>query len=56
MKAEKLTEMISRLTLAERATVREFVEFIQGKKETPFLAAVEEFISAHPELLRRLAL
>ncbi len=55
MKAENLSELISRLTPDEQEAVREFVEFIKNKKEAPFLGAVEEFIAAHPELLRLLA-
>jgi hypothetical protein len=57
--SENLTEMVSQLSQEEQAAVREFIEFIRRNKSpqagTPFLAAVEEFITAHPELLRRLA-
>ena len=39
--------------------MREFITFLKerhGKQpETAFLAAIDEFIAAHPELLRRLA-
>jgi hypothetical protein len=58
MPSESLTEIVSALTPEEQAAVREFVEFLKRKSpppESPFLAAVDEFISEHPELLRRLA-
>lgn len=39
--------------------MREFIAFLKESKgmqpETAFLAAIDEFIAAHPELLRRLA-
>ena len=41
-----------------RAAVRHFIVFLKHKEHspsTPFLAAVDEFIEAHPELLRCLA-
>ncbi len=57
MKTEKLTELVAQLTTDEQAAVRQFIQFIKGRKEnaSPFLAAIEEFIAEHPELLRRLA-
>ncbi len=59
MGQEPLIELVADLTPEEQAVVREFIEFIRRKKPgaagTPFLKAVEEFASAHSELLRRLA-
>jgi hypothetical protein len=58
MAVENLAEMIGSLTPEEQESVRLFVEFLQGKGSapaSPFLAAVDEFVEQHPELLRRLA-
>jgi hypothetical protein len=58
MAAENLADAISSLTPEERESVRQFVEFLKRKESlpsSPFLAAVDEFINQHPELLRRLA-
>ena len=56
--AENLAELINSLTPAEQDSVREFVQFLKTRtaSERPsFLAAVDEFINEHPELLHRLA-
>jgi hypothetical protein len=53
-----LADIVSTLTPEEQAAVREFVDFLQKREKpaaTDFLAAVDEFIGEHPELLRRLA-
>lgn len=59
MTPENLPELVSQLSPEEKAAVREFIEFLRHRKDqpprTPFLAAIEEFIAEHPELLRRLA-
>jgi hypothetical protein len=57
MTVEAITEMVQSLTPPQQEAVRQFIEFLKGKSptESPFLAAVDEFIGAHPELLRRLA-
>ncbi len=58
MAVENLVETISALTPEEQESVRLFVEFLKQKgaaPPSPFLAAVDEFIEEHPELLRRLA-
>jgi hypothetical protein len=57
MSAESLTELIETLTLPEQEAVREFIGYLkrQPAGASPFLAAVDEFIAQHPELLRRLA-
>ncbi len=59
MKAEDLVQLVSQLSPAEQSAVREFITFLKepnGKlPKTSFQAAIDEFISAHPELLRRLA-
>ncbi len=59
MTPESLSEIISQLSPEEEAVVREFVKYLRNRRaasaDTPFMAAVDEFISNHPELLRRLA-
>ena len=58
MAAENLADVISSLTTEERESVNQFIEFLRGRassQPSPFLAAVDEFIDQHPELLRRLA-
>jgi hypothetical protein len=58
MAAENVLDLVNALTPAEQEAVREFVLFLKAKRErsaSPFLAAVDEFIEQHPELLRRLA-
>lgn len=55
---EIVTELTS-LSPEKQAAVREFIQRLKNlnaKPETsPFLAAIDEFIAEHPELLRRLA-
>ena len=54
----ELADVISSLTPEEQESVKQFVEFLKRKElppSSPFLAAVEEFIGQHPELLHRLA-
>jgi hypothetical protein len=56
--ADNLVDVINSLTLDERESVEQFIEFLKRKgpsPSSPFLAAVDEFIEQHPELLRRLA-
>jgi len=58
MPDENLAEVIRSLTPAQQESVRAFVEFLKRREPTsssPFLAAVDEFIEQHPDLLRRLA-
>jgi hypothetical protein len=58
MPNEDLAEVIRSLTPAEQESVRLFVEFLKRQDSapsSPFLAAVDEFVEQHPELLRRLA-
>ena len=58
MSLESLTDTINSLKPNEQESVRQFVAFLKGKERSsaaPFLAAVDEFIDQHPELLRRLA-
>jgi hypothetical protein len=58
MASENLAEVISSMTPEERESVRLFVEFLKRRDSvpsSPFLAAVDEFVDQHPELLRRLA-
>ena len=57
MSPEDLTQLVSDLSPAEQSAVREFISFLRERngKSTSFQAAIDEFIAAHPELLRRLA-
>ena len=59
MSSGDLSQLVSELSPAERSAVEAFINFLKernGKSpETSFQAAIEEFIAAHPELLRRLA-
>ena len=59
MEPEDLTQLVSELSPAEQSAVREFIAFLKERSgrapEAAFLAAIDEFIAAHPELLRRLA-
>jgi hypothetical protein len=58
MPVENLADAISSLTPEEQESVKQFIEFLRGKgssRSSPFVAAVDEFIDQHPELLRLLA-
>jgi len=59
MKPQDLAQLVSQLSPEEQSAVKEFIAFLKVRKgkspETPFLAAIEESIAAHPEVLRRLA-
>ena len=58
MGVENLEETIRELSPQDQESVRAFVEFLKrgiSVSASPFLAAVDEFIERHPELLRRLA-
>ena len=58
MAVENLADAINSLMPDEQESVRQFVEFLKRKGQSPpspFLAAADEFIDQHPELLRRLA-
>jgi hypothetical protein len=56
MATENLADAIRSLTAEEQESVKQFVEFLKRKSpSSQFLAAVDEFIDQHPELLRRLA-
>ena len=58
MVVENLVHEINSLTPEEQESVKQFVEFLKrnsASRSSPFLAAVDEFIDQHPELLRRLA-
>jgi len=55
---DDLADVIRSLTPEEQESVRMFVEFLKRREAaptSPFLAAVDEFVDQHPELLRRLA-
>jgi len=57
MASSSLIEIVESLTPNEQAAVRDFIDFLK-RRSTPqsaFLAAVDEFIGEHPDLLRRLA-
>jgi len=58
MPQDSLIEVVNTLSPEEQAVVREFIEFLKRKPttpESPFLSAVDEFVSEHAELLHRLA-
>jgi hypothetical protein len=58
MAAENLADLICTLTPEQQESVKQFVDFLKRRESaqrSPFLAAVDEFIDQHPELLRRLA-
>ncbi len=58
MPAEKLTTIVDSLSPEEQSAVLQFIEYLKRRspqQNQPFLAAIDEFINQHPELLRRLA-
>jgi len=55
MKSEDLTQLVAELSPSEQSVVQQFILFLKGEKPTSFQAAIDEFIAAHPDLLRRLA-
>ncbi len=59
MNPKNLAELVSQLSPEEQSAVEAFITFLRERKgkspETPFLAALDEFIATHPELLRRLS-
>ena len=59
MMLEDVTQLVSQLSPEEQSAVREFIAFLKRRNgqapQTPFQAALDEFVAAHPELLRRLA-
>ena len=51
---------VDALSPAEQAAVLEFIQYLKARKQAVpaqnvFLSAADEFITEHPELLRRLA-
>lgn len=57
MSSQDLLNLISTLSREQQEAVEEFVRILK-KDEAPgmsFRAALHEFVSKHPELLRRLA-
>lgn len=57
MATQDLADLINTLTPEQQESVKRFVDFLKAResdRRTPFLAAVDEFINQHPELLRRL--
>ena len=58
MAAQDIAEILRDLSPQEQDSVRQFVQFLRQRRSpapNPFLAAVDEFIEQHPELLQRLA-
>ncbi|MBZ5515626.1 MAG: hypothetical protein LAN62_12455 [Acidobacteriia bacterium] len=59
MDSEDLNELVSQLSAEEQSAVKEFITFLKDRNgklaQTAFQAAIDEFIAAHPELLRRLS-
>jgi len=55
MATDNITDLIDSLTPQEQEAVREFIRFLKSRNElptSPFVAAVDEFIVQHPDLLR----
>ena len=48
---------LAQLSVEKQAMAREFILWLkqQDEEQSPFLAAIDEFMTEHPELLRRLA-
>jgi hypothetical protein len=58
MAVQNLADAINSLTPDQQESVRQFIDFLTRgdvSKSSPFLAAVDEFVNQHPELLKRLA-
>ena len=58
MTAEELIERVKSLSAEEQASVVQFIDYLERRHNSPaspFLQAAEEFMTAHPELLRRLS-
>ena len=58
MSAQDLAKTLDSLTPEQQESVVAFIQFLKTKTPpapSPYLAAVNEFIDEHPELLRRLA-
>jgi hypothetical protein len=57
MPSQNLAAIVENLSVEEQAAVVQFIEYLKSRTQLkgPFLAAVDEFIDQHPELLRRLA-
>jgi hypothetical protein len=48
---------LTELSVEKQAVARGFIHWLkqQDEEQSPFLAAIDEFMAEHPELLRRLA-
>ena len=59
MVSKNLAEVVQSLTIQEQEAVRQFIDYLKRERsdsdDSPFLYAADEFISQHPELLKRLA-
>jgi hypothetical protein len=57
MATGNLAQIVESLTPEQQETVREFIGFLKEREgaQSPFLNAVDEFISQHPALLSSLA-
>ncbi len=58
MAVQNLADVIKSLNAEQQQSVLQFIEFLQRKgtrQPVSFVAAAEEFMTEHPELLRRLA-
>ncbi|MGE0131979.1 MAG: hypothetical protein AB7U82_28175 [Blastocatellales bacterium] len=53
----QIVSELAQLSAEKQALAREFILWLKQKDEeqSPFLAAIDEFMDEHPELLRRLA-
>jgi hypothetical protein len=57
LELNQIVAELAQLSVEKQAMVREFILWLKQKDEeqSPFLAAIDEFMDEHPELLRRLA-
>ncbi len=63
MATQTMTELVASLSPKEQEAVRALVEYIRSssslseapQSQSPFIAAAQEFIRQHPDLLQRLA-
>jgi hypothetical protein len=58
MSTQELIEKVKSLSAEEQASVIQFIDYLERRHataSTPFLQAAQEFMTEHPELLRRLS-
>jgi hypothetical protein len=58
MSIQELIDKVKSLSAEEQASVIQFIDYLERRHapaSTPFLQAAEQFMTEHPELLRRLS-